>query len=192
MMIFHYHPNTSELLGFSTAEKDPLDGEWLIPAHATKLVPPAPQEGKMRVFDGEVWVHADIPEPQPEPQSEQPPFNGSLPDYVNAVAWQIRRDGSRFSGHWIKLDGDAIGMINGMTLLAMREPTRTFNFQTEDGFISLTSEEAIDLAVTIANWVQQTFDRREQVLAAVGEGIVTTAEQVLAAFEDVTTPWVTT
>lgn len=56
MQIWHYHPDTKELLGAGTADAHPIEGgEWLHPAHSTPAAPPAPREGQATVFSGSGW-----------------------------------------------------------------------------------------------------------------------------------------
>jgi len=72
-IIYHYHPDTGLLLGAGYADPDPLDhGNWLIPAHATDIAPPAPQEGKNLHFIGGEWVYRDPPQAEPEEQPAEP------------------------------------------------------------------------------------------------------------------------
>ncbi|MEX0304346.1 MAG: hypothetical protein AB3N24_18145 [Leisingera sp.] len=58
-LIYHYHPDTGELRGQNEARLDPLDKQPLIPAFATDIEPPEPQEGMGVVFDGQVWAQAE-------------------------------------------------------------------------------------------------------------------------------------
>lgn len=61
MQIFHFSPATFELLGIGKADADPLDAtNWLIPAHATSIAPPAPIAGKSRHFMDGAWHYLDI------------------------------------------------------------------------------------------------------------------------------------
>lgn len=62
MDVFHYHPETSEFLGVSQADENPMrPGDFLIPAFAATVAPPAAQVGFYRAFiDGE-WVQVAIP-----------------------------------------------------------------------------------------------------------------------------------
>lgn len=59
MKIYHYHPMTKEYLDRGLAEKDPLvDGNWLIPAHATTIEPNAKErKGYVQIFKDSEWVY---------------------------------------------------------------------------------------------------------------------------------------
>lgn len=53
MKIYHFDPNTNELLGEGEATQSPLEkGVFLIPANATALEPPKSKKGKVVAFDG--------------------------------------------------------------------------------------------------------------------------------------------
>lgn len=57
--LYHYHPETGELLGESPADPSPLEPEvWLIPAHATELPPPKPKARQVAVFRDKRWQFA--------------------------------------------------------------------------------------------------------------------------------------
>lgn len=57
MKIFNYHPVTKEYLSESLADADPMvEGNWLVPAHATTVRPPEIKPGYIPVFDGEQWT----------------------------------------------------------------------------------------------------------------------------------------
>ncbi len=54
--LYHYQPETGELLGESPADPSPLEPEvWLIPAHATDLPPPKPKAQQVAVFRDSRW-----------------------------------------------------------------------------------------------------------------------------------------
>ena len=75
MKIYHYHPNTQQLIAAGVADPSPLEsGKWLVPAHATELEPPAAVEGKTRHFVDGAWVYQDIAQPQTPPPP--PPLEG--------------------------------------------------------------------------------------------------------------------
>lgn len=57
MNIYSYHHETGEFMGQSVADPNPLEeGQWLIPADATEVAPPAHEEGKARCFRDGAWV----------------------------------------------------------------------------------------------------------------------------------------
>jgi hypothetical protein len=69
MKIYHFHPDTKQLLGAHVADPSPLEpGKWLIPANATSEEPPAALDGKTRQFVGGSWSYHDIPQEVPEPE----------------------------------------------------------------------------------------------------------------------------
>lgn len=69
MKIHHYHETTGEWLCEGMADPDPLEaGNWLIPAHATTVEPPAEVEGSTRHFIAGGWEYKEIPPPPPEPE----------------------------------------------------------------------------------------------------------------------------
>jgi len=60
MKIYNVHPVTSEYLGDSLADPDPLiEGSWLIPANAYTDAPPQYGKNQAVVRDGDVWKVVD-------------------------------------------------------------------------------------------------------------------------------------
>jgi hypothetical protein len=92
MKIWHHHPQTKILIGEGEADTSPLDpGEFLIPAFATSLPPPAPQDGYEIVFTGQDWAFEEIPQPPdapPPPPPPPPPTDVSFWQFMMA-AWKL-------------------------------------------------------------------------------------------------------
>lgn len=60
MQIYHYHPQSGDLVGTGSADDSPLEpGMFLVPAHATTIEPPETATNQVAVFDGDKWVKAD-------------------------------------------------------------------------------------------------------------------------------------
>lgn len=64
MKIYHYDPETLEYTGESFADPSPLEpGEWLVPAHATKIEPQViANDNQIMVFENNIWLLKDKPE----------------------------------------------------------------------------------------------------------------------------------
>lgn len=55
--IYNYHPVTGEFLSTGLADPDPrIPNNWLIPANATTIAPPAPADGHTAAFINGAWV----------------------------------------------------------------------------------------------------------------------------------------
>jgi hypothetical protein len=55
--VYRFHPETREYLGTDLADESPLEpGVWLVPAHATELMPPDIAPGKVARFATGYWV----------------------------------------------------------------------------------------------------------------------------------------
>lgn len=71
LTIYHLDENGA-FLAAGEADQDPLSpGQFLVPAHACIVPPPAEAPaGKQRRFDAvsQVWYLHDLPAPEPEPQ----------------------------------------------------------------------------------------------------------------------------
>lgn len=106
LKIYHIDPKTGELLGQGEADPDPLDkGNWLIPAHATSLAPPAAAKDKTTRFDGSKWVQdggvivVDT-EPGKKPEAVDPlaklvDFLKANPDVLELVTKGIQSQGEK-------------------------------------------------------------------------------------------------
>ena len=120
------------------------------------------------------WLFSPFP-----PEVMQP----RLVDYARNKSWAIRSAGMPYGeDKKIGLDADALAMINGMALMAQLDPQRTFNFDTGAGVVPMRATEALSFAGLVGAWVQGTFDKRTEVLAAIQAGTITTYEEVDAAF----------
>lgn len=109
MNIYHYDPTTGALMGQGLADPDPLvHGNWLIPAFATTIVPPAPSAGNIQVFQSGVWGYVSVTTPSAPTPTPQGP---SEADYTTAVQ--------------LVIDGAAVAkqFANGVTLASYKDST---------------------------------------------------------------------
>jgi len=60
--VYNYDPATLEYAGASEADESPLEpGEYLIPAHATTIVPPELIPGHILKWIGDGWASVELP-----------------------------------------------------------------------------------------------------------------------------------
>mgnify|MGYP001810807195 CR=1 FL=1 len=72
MQIYHYNPDTYDFIAVGQADPSPLEDDvYLIPAHATDIVPPEfdPTSHVCRFIDGS-WVVSEVVPPEPDPQPD--------------------------------------------------------------------------------------------------------------------------
>lgn len=90
MKIFHFHPDSLQFIGEDVADLDPLDhSNWLVPAYATPVEPPATQAGKTIHFVDGAWVFQDIPVPQPELPPEPPTAEQLQRNFAAAIQQRL-------------------------------------------------------------------------------------------------------
>lgn len=90
MKIYNYDSHTGQYVGESFADQDPLvQGNWLVPAHATTIEPLQPQEDKLVCFENGIWFYKDIPVKPLESQLE--PYKPSVEE-VRRFWYQVESD----------------------------------------------------------------------------------------------------
>lgn len=109
--------------------------------------------------------------------------NETLPEYVRRRTWSIRAAGCSVNGVLVRTDNQSLLMITGMHALALSDPQRTFKFDLGDQVIELDATQAVQIATAVADYVQSTFDKRAELLAAIEAGTITTKEQIDAELE---------
>jgi hypothetical protein len=117
------------------------------------------------------------------------PTTDELTAYARELSWQVRAGGATINGVAVKTDGDSIALIGSMYNMARDFPESTFDFDSADGPVSLTSAQAQALAKAVGDWVQLGFKRRSDVFKAIMAGQITTTAEIDEAFVDITDGW---
>jgi hypothetical protein len=81
---------------------------------------------------------------------------------IAAARYAEETGGVQVNGVPIKTDHESLTMINGAALQATQDPAYTCNWKTEQGFISLTTEQIIAVATAIRQHVQASFDKEAE------------------------------
>lgn len=191
MNVYHFHPETRALEGFSKADADPKNPtRFLIPANCTTVTPPPSEEGNVRVFVDGAWGYVPIADIDAEATTEPHPLD--LEAYAAERRWVAETSGCRFNKWQVKTDAESQAKVAAERLAieaGVREDADAWKF-SDGQFRVLTNEEFCQLSVEIRNHVRNSFAREAAVQVAISDGTVTTKQQVNDAFIDVSAPWV--
>lgn len=86
MKLFNYDRASRMFLDESDAEPDPMEpGNFIIPANATPVPPPAPQAGMVAIFDPTKGVWSLVASAKPDASADAAPVSFS----VKAASWRV-------------------------------------------------------------------------------------------------------
>lgn len=107
---------------------------------------------------------------------EPPPVD--LVAYLKAKRYACETGGIIVGGAAIATDRESQAMVNGAYAMALRDAERTFNWQTDAGFVTLSAAAIIAIAVAVGDHVQACFDFQAATAAAIEAETITTAAQI--------------
>lgn len=132
---------------------------------------PELQEGE-ELLRGELEYDADehriirrwivIPAPEPD-----------WPVLIAARRYDAETGGITLNGMVIDTGRDSQALITGATVQAMLDPNYALRWKTPSGFIDLTAEQIIGVAVAVRAHVQACFDREAELQLALADGTFT-------------------
>lgn len=146
MDIYNYDGATGAYLGKGQADVDPLNQEeWILPAFATTVAPPADSSGNVRVFRDGAWGYVLEQQPDLPPQTEP-----VAPVSVSARQFKLQLLAAGFLDQvdaWVKTQGRAVQIAYEYSGSFVRtEPMMTAGF-TALGF----TDAEIDAFFTAAS-----------------------------------------
>lgn len=207
MLVYSFHPQTGELVGQDVADPSPLEpGEFLVPAGATDVAPPAPQAGKARVWNGTIWtlrpdhrgetwyggedgrqprtivalgdpaLDGLTPEPAPLSAEEQ---KAELRRHLAARRYAAETGGISVGGIPVETDRGTQSMLTG-AVLASQAPggPQTFKWKGAGGFVELTAAEILSIATAVSLHVQACFSIEADISADIESGVCTTTSAI--------------
>jgi hypothetical protein len=141
MEIYNYDHQTGYFIGVSEADPDPLvPDNWLIPAYATALVPPAREDGTVQVFFNGAWVLQSVMEPPPhEPEDPNDPF--PQPEYPPLAPLDFKLGMLTINVTPDDVDGVIAGMQEPDRTVAKIYWTSAGHFLRDDPLIPLIAGE---------------------------------------------------
>lgn len=199
MDIYHYDPDTGDFIGIGTADESPMEpGVYLVPAHATRVLPPEYDKTThiCRFVEG-AWQVCEIPAAPVEPD---PPVK-SLDDIKEELCLKI--DGEADSAR-LRIAGDPLRAIEYQLAEQEASAYRTAGYTgTVGGTVQSWADAkgwtaqaaADDILAVAAAWNQALYALRdirlkskEMVRAASDESAATTdADTAIAQIQAVLT-----
>lgn len=98
--------------------------------------------------------------------------------HLRARRYEAVIGGVTVSGMTIATDTESRGLIDGAYAMALRDPDRTFNWQAEAGFVTLSAAQIIAIAVAVGDHVQACFDFQAATAASIADGTITTVAEI--------------
>ncbi|MDQ2080465.1 DUF4376 domain-containing protein [Xanthobacteraceae bacterium Astr-EGSB] len=212
MDVYAFDRLTGEYVGITAADPDPLaEGQWLVPAFATPVVPPAPVVGFARVFvsgiwslvedhRGETWwrghgdpvaideIGADAVDGLSEAEPPAPaPTQADLIIHVAVARWRKETGGITIGGLSIVTDRESQAMIIGAHAYVVANPAAVIQWKTAAGFVELDAAQITGLALAVGSHVQACFVKEAEVVGAIAE--YATRAEIDAAFAAVQTAY---
>ena len=140
-----------------------------LPERSTPTKPMKLTGTQVARWTGSGWEKlAAAPEPDPPPAPDWPAL-------IAARRYTAETAGTTVEGMPIDTGRDSQGLITGAALAAMLDPAYSVRWKTVAGFIDLTSQQIIGVASAVRAFVQASFDREAELLAAVADGSITEA-----------------
>lgn len=184
MQVFHYDIGTKLLIGTSEAHPNPMqEGEFLIPAFATEMIPPTLAPNEAAKWDDDHWTIVPIVV-DPGTRTLEPV---DLTHYAGDVRWRLETGGTGmiFENVPVPLatDRDSQVKVFAARYQADQDPDFTVNWKCTDGVWRVLNAAAILAASdAILLHVKKCFDTEQLVVQKIGTGEISSVPQVDAAF----------
>ncbi len=105
-----------------------------------------------------------------------------LKNYAAAVRFNKEVGGITFNGAAVPSDRETQAKFVSAAVMAQLNPSITFEWKTDGGFLSLNAEQLIAVATAVGTHVQACFNVEATLSAGITAGMVTTNAQIDTAF----------
>jgi hypothetical protein len=190
MQIYRYDHVTGVYLGDGVADPHPFRvGEFLLPAFATPVPPPAVAVGERARYSAGVWIVEPIP-PLDQQEPSAPETAAELVAYAALRRWLKEVSGVTVSGISVATDDRSKIMIIGARVAAEADA----NWQTTwigangDAY-PVDASAMIAISAAVQAHVNACFVTFAALRAGILAGEVTTAAEIDAAFAGLTTAY---
>ena len=121
-----------------------------------------------------------VPVENGEPQTNHPGM--TLQEYAAAKRWEKETGGLEVNGAIIDTTRDSQNMITGAYNYAQANPSKLVSFKATSGWVQLSAAEVIAIGLAVGDHVQALFDLENVVSDQIAAGVITSVEQIDAAF----------
>jgi hypothetical protein len=109
-----------------------------------------------------------------------------LIDHANRAQWGLATSGHNVTvggaSYLFPTDTDSLSLMTSKVVrLQMTGAPTSVDWQLPSGYVTFSASDFIVAAISIADWVQSTFEALRPVLAAISKGTITTQAQIDAA-----------
>lgn len=115
-----------------------------------------------------------------------PSLKWQLTSHLEAYRWQRENGGIIFNGYGIDTTDRSKALINGAYNEAKTSLTpmaENMDWKTYQGWVVLTYQDIIDMALSVADHVKRCFEAEKEVTSQIWAGTLTTTEEVEAEFD---------
>ena len=117
------------------------------------------------------------------PAMKEAQAQAALLDYVANKRWEKETGGIVLNGMALATDDRSKALITGARIAAENDPDFTTKWKTADGsFVTVNASMIIAISDAMLEHVQECFATEAQVLADIENGLITTQQEVDAAF----------
>lgn len=106
----------------------------------------------------------------------------SLFDFAASCRWSKQQGPARIGGALVRTDKDSLDLILGAKQLAEAEPELITHFKAVEGFVDLSADQVIALAIGVGRYIHNCFAIEKEVCDKIESGEITTFEEIEAAF----------
>ena len=101
-----------------------------------------------------------------------------LLSHLAETRWRLEISGIEVNGHQIDTSRESQNKISAAYILSQVEPDEDIKFKTKTGYVTLTSSEFSEIALTVARYVRDLHNLEEHLVSRIKDGEITTLQEI--------------
>lgn len=98
--------------------------------------------------------------------------------HLASERWRLEVSGIEVNGYQIDTSRESQSKISAAYVLSQVEPDEDIKFKTKTGYVTLTSSEFSDIALTVARYVRDLYNLEEYLASRIKDGEITTLQEI--------------